>query len=405
VAITPVTPVDLEKLVTSNTSIIVDLTLAPTEAVVDGVTVFDGALFLASWTGSLINLTGGGKRLVLTPPAAFALAQLVSVTIRETGGAELVYRFQVGIDQVTLSDNNSRPALAPSAGVDNYYLGYIKDTGGMHVRFTNPLSPEIQLITATVVDVGYDPVLNKVVVLFVNNGNVYVTTANPGDGPNSIIPPGEAQTPTKAVAFPYDSLSIGAAGAGTRRNPYVGFPRTLTPVVISLNPRVIRFNRPTDVAENGLCVGFLPFKSSQDYSGGRVLPFVALPDGAVYADYTDPAPTPRATYSAICVYRQGQSTGLVYSEVGGEDRLPTGADVLTMQPAGSGSQSRFGSQSFPPLKLAVPLDGLTLGGPSGAGLRQAFGSVTFAPVKLATSVDPLSMGGPAGAGIRAAFGR
>ncbi len=407
-AIIPVTPVDLEKLVSEETSIIVDLTLAPTLAVVDGVQVFDGSFFLASWTGSLLNLTGGGKRLVLTPPTNFALEQVVTVTVTETGGATLTYRFQVGVEKVTDTDDNSRPSLTLSSGTD-YYLGYIKDPGTLYVRFTNPLSPEVPLISATIVDVGYDPVLNKIVVLFVNNGNVYVTTANPGDGPNSIIPPGEAATPTKAVGLPYNSLTVGATASGGLRGVLSTFPRAEAPVVVSLNPRVVRIARPTSSPESLYCVGFIPYKSSEKYASGRFLPFVPLPAGASYAEFTDPAPTPFATYSAVFVYEQGQSTKLVYSPRGNEGPLPIGdaggADIHLLKASGAGIRSLVTKQDFLPLKEAVPTENTLVIAYSGFGIRVQLEKEDFLPIKFSVPVDTVNVAAVLGTGIRSSFGR
>lgn len=407
--ITPISPTDKEKLVSLDASILVNLTFAPTEAKIDGVVVFDGAFFQGGWTGSVLNLMGGGKRLVLTPPTPFAVGQVVTVSVTENETNETFsYIFQTGLKRVTESGDSTLPSLAivPS---NNLYIGYVKDTGEMFVRFVDPLSPEVKLIQAAVVDVGFDPTLNKLIVFFINNGRVYVTTADPGDGPNSILPPGEAETPIKAVAFPFDNvvpLTTGGegpyatvqtslflpvkqappvdpvlvavtGGAGEDRT-VSAFPRTLSPLVVSDNPRIVRLPRTQVEPEATLAIGFYVFKTSKDYAGGRLIPeFVPLPAGAMYAEYVDPAPTPGAGYAMLSVYRNGSTTGTVWSAISTPD-IPTsffaGLDVLDVAAVGGeGRSTTFVSVNFPPLKYASPVDPVPVAACGGSSAYQSFG--------------------------------
>ena len=409
-AITLVTPLDREKLVPVDTGIIIDFTASPDTVDVNGTQVFNAGVFQASWTGSLINLTGGGKRLALTPPAEFTVGQIVSVSVEEVGGAGVAFVFQAGVRKITNTNNNTNPTINIASG--STYLGYVRETGELYVRFGDPPGPEVPLLTANIVDVAFDPVLNKIVVLFVNNGKVYVTTANPGDGPNSIIPPGEGQTPSKAVGLPFDSVSIDSLPGTGIRGLVSTFPRPIAPVVISIDPRVVRFARPTDTPESDYCVGFIPYKSSVAYSAGRFMPFVPLPPGAPYADMTDPAPTPRATYSAICVYERGQSPGLVYSERSAEDAVPGsfgGAGGADVQPVGGGGQGiRYvlAKEDFLPLKESVPLESLVISSLGGCGLRRVdIVKQDFLPIKEALPVDSVEVITISGTGIRCTFGR
>lgn len=409
-AITLVTPLDREKLVPVDTSVIIDFTVSPDRVDVNGAQVFNAGVFQASWTGSLINLTGGGKRLALTPPAEFAVGQIINVSVKEVGGAETAFVFQVGVRRITNTNNNTSPTINIASG--STYLGYVRETGELYVRLGDPPGPEVPLLTANVVDVAFDPVLNKIVVLFVNNGKVYITTANPGDGPNSIVPPGEAQTPSKAVGFPFDSVTVNSlSGTGTR-SLVSTFPRPIAPVVISIDPRVVRFARPADIPEGSYCVGFIPFKSSVAYSSGRFMPFVALAPGAPYADMIDPAPTPRATYSAICVYERGQSPGLVYSERSAEDAVPgssggpAGADIQLIGGAGQGIRYALAKEDFLPLKEAVPPESVAISSLGGYGLRRVdIVKEDFLPIKEALPIDSVKVITISGTGIRCTFGR
>lgn len=398
-AIKPISPVDREKLVPTDTSIIIEFTAMPAQVNVNGLTVFNGSSFQVGWNGSVINLVDGGKRMVLTPPSLFTVGQVIEVFVQETGGADLLYRFQTGVTQITMSDNASEPAITITPSAD-YYLGYVKEPGALFVRFTNPLSPEIQLISASVVDVSYDPNINKVVVFFVNNGRVYATVADPGDGPNTILPPGEASTPIKAVGFPFSNAEVSAVGGGSDYQEhstftyepkkylgpvdpvsvasegggswyqaisketfpplkyaspvdgilvaavvggsdygqFSGFPRATAPAIVSLDPIIVRIPRPTDVPETTLVVGFYLFKISGKTGSGRIIDYVALPEGEPWVEYTDPAATPNTTYAVIAVLRQGQSSGLVLSSRSAEDRSDlAGADKRTIVATGGGS--------------------------------------------------------------------
>lgn len=408
--ITPVSPVNREKLVSDSTSITIDFTQPPVLVTVKGVTAYSSGIFQNGWTGSLFN-TLTGKRLALTNASNFILGEGVEVYVEETGGATLTYKFQIGVTQITTTGDAKNPVVAITPL--GQYVGYVRENGAMYVRFINPLSPEVQLIQATVVDIGYDPNLNKIVVFFINNDKVYVTTADPGDGPNSILPPGEASTPTKAVAYPYDDVqtnvvggsgltqSFGTStflpvktappvdsvqtavvgGSGSLPSVFSGFPRTITPSIISDNPRIIRIHKPSTQPEASTIVGFYVYKTSANYLGGRIISnLIVLPPGEEYVDFIDTAPTPKAFYAVICAYRNGQTSGLIESTIGGLDTSLAGNIVFAFDlypdsvNGGSGSYGAFAiSGTFLPVKVAVPLDFVATNVVGGSGVYQAFG--------------------------------
>lgn len=414
--ITPVSPINKEKLVSVDTSILVNLTAPPTHVDVNGLTIFDGAFFQNGWTGSLLNLAVG-KRLVLTPPAPFSQNQVIEVYIQETGGDELIYRFETGTTQVTVSSDLNDPTLVVLPDGD-VYLGYLKNSQEMYIRFTDPLSAEVKLIEAKAIDIGYDPTLNKIVVFFINNEKVYVSTADPGDGPNLILPPAEAQLPNKAFATAFDNTVLSASASASEEYKQLttttvgvpvkvfvtpgdatvlsaaassgemsnssSFPQTSSPVVISLDPRIIRIPRPSSYPESSMIVGFYLYKGSLDYTGGRFLPeFIPLPNGTAYVDYTDPAATPRATYSVLGVYRSA------YSSYDGGGTAGTGSGAETTGFSASDAAGVPDSQNA----YAIGFDQSLLYALAGASEQET--SVTTitigAPLKVVVPLDSTSV--------------
>lgn len=394
--ITPVAPVNREKLVPTSTSIIIDFTGTPTLVDVNSTVVFDGS-FQGGWMGSLINKPGGGKRLVLDPPSDFALGQLVTVDVTENGTENLVYIFETGTTQITTTDDASSPRVVETGTSPSIepYIAYVRRPGETYLRRDNPLTPEIKVVDGEIVDIGWDPTLQKLIVFFVNNGKVFVTTADPGDGPTSLTQPSAlvdrylAKTgssgkssdfssqdfpPLKIVGL--DNYVIGVGSSG-RSSSFSGFPDTITPTVISLSPRIVRFSRPAEPASSTFAVGFIPLKFTK--GAMRRLPFVPLPEGAAFVDYEDPAENPGARYAALVVYTRGQSAGLIEGPRGGAGSLPLAADVSSLKSGSSGRSVNFTSEDFPPLKLAVPLDQYEVKVGS-AGRSFSFTSTGFPPV-------------------------
>jgi len=112
VTITPVTPVDRERLVPVNTGLLIDAigeTVA--QVVVDGVVVWNGSSAQNSWSGFTITLVGG-ERLVLDPPSTFTVGQVVSVVVGGTVTSSVSYIFQCGLEQITTGDDASAPTTS-----------------------------------------------------------------------------------------------------------------------------------------------------------------------------------------------------------------------------------------------------------------------------------------------------
>lgn len=108
--ITPVTPVDRERLVPVNTGILVDAVgEGVAQVVVDGLVTWNGSAAQGGWSAVVIPFPGG-SRLVLDPPTQFANGQVVSVVVGGTVTTSLSYLFQCGLEQVTSTDDARSPA-------------------------------------------------------------------------------------------------------------------------------------------------------------------------------------------------------------------------------------------------------------------------------------------------------
>lgn len=264
------------------------------------------------------------------------------------------------------------------------YVAYVKDPGELYLRRDEPLTPEVKVVDGEIVDIGYDPKLDKFIVFFVNNDRVFVTSADPGDGPTSLTQPSALTTnvrlsagpnqggsqslttedfPPIKLALPLDS-SLLSGGAGGQVGSWQGDFVAVTPSIINLEPSVIRMARPAQEASGSLAIGFIPLKFTAEVTAVRRLPFVPLPEGAGFADYEDPAPTPGARYACIVVYRRG--AGQFEGPRGGGAERPTAADVALLSGGSSGATHSLTTEDFPPLKLALPLDNIdTSGGSQG----------------------------------------
>ena len=397
--ITPITPIDREKLVPISTSILIDFTGTPTLVLVDTIVVFDGS-FQAGWTGSLLNKPFGGKRLILDPPSDFALGAVVDVDVTEDGTVRLVYVFEAGTTRITSTDDASSPRVVET-GVSpaiEPYVAYVREPGDMYLRQDEPLTPEIKVVEGSIVDIGWDPTLGKLIVFFVNNGKIFVTTADPGDGPTSLTQPSALTTrylsggaaagrqaafssadfPPIKILTPIDQY-IGGIGAAGRQGTYTGFPSPVTPAVISISPTIVRFPRPSQESSKSLVLGFIPLKFTKEAM--RRLAFVPIADGQSHVDFTDPVDTPGARYAAIVVYTRGENNpGLVESPRGGSAAVLTdGLDIYLSSGGSSGAVASFTSEDFPPLKLLLPVDEY-INTTASSGRSFAFTSTGFPPI-------------------------
>jgi hypothetical protein len=280
------------------------------------------------------------------------------------------------------------------------YVGYVKEPGKLFLRQSEPLTPEIPIVDGEIVDIGYDPTLDKFIVFFVNNGAVFVTSADPGDGPTTLSQPstlvsnisaggstgkGHTQSFTSAdfpplkVSVPLDTIFGGGHTGKGHTQASLGDPRAVTPVIISLDPRIIRMSRPGGQSSKRDAVGFIPLKFTKEAM--RRLPFVPLPPGVDIVDFQDPATNLDARYACLVVYERGpDGKGLYVGPRGGGAGLATAADIQKSHGASVGRSQTYSFANFPPLKLALPLDTIVAGGQNYGGKSFSFTSTGFPPI-------------------------
>jgi len=82
----------------------------------------------------------------------------------------------------------------------------------------------------------------------------------------------------------------------------------------------------------------------------------------------------------------------------------SGADVHLIQPSGQGARTTIVTEDFLPVKLALPVDEVSVSATSGNGARYLIVQEDFLPLKLALPIDNVSAA-VGGSGIRCGFGR
>jgi hypothetical protein len=189
--ITPITPVFGEKLVTDTTNIIIDFLEEPTLITVRQgiglpVTVYDGA-FQNGWSGEYLS-GSNDARIYLDPPSNFTLTEVVYVVV-ETENDELSYLFYVDTRQITTTNDAWSPRIT-TAGIKKWE-GHVKGilSGSVYLQKINPDTGEQEVALAEIFDHGYDPDLDKYILLYVHSGNVYYSLADPSDTPSRLLDP------------------------------------------------------------------------------------------------------------------------------------------------------------------------------------------------------------------------
>lgn len=106
-----VTPQDRERLVPVTTAIIIDFMSTTAASVrVNNVVVYDGITALAGWF-ALVVTRPGGTRLILDPPALFAVGDVETVVAHANDDSEVTFIFQTGLRQITTTDDASSPRI------------------------------------------------------------------------------------------------------------------------------------------------------------------------------------------------------------------------------------------------------------------------------------------------------
>ena len=190
--IDPVTPIDAEKLVDTDTSIIIDSLEILTSVLFDGTIVWNGA-FQNGWSGVSFAIEGG-YRLVCDPPAALTQDTSYQVTAA-SATHNLVYNFAVGLIKVTTTNDTTAPRITEATS-SYAWISYVRNNesglplgeeqGNLYLRKALPtLTGEVRILPAEDSEVGYDPISGKVYIFYTRIGKVFSMTADPADLPST----------------------------------------------------------------------------------------------------------------------------------------------------------------------------------------------------------------------------
>lgn len=185
--ITLVTPIDRERLVPVTTAIIIDFMATTVASVtVNSVQVHNGASALAGWMALLITRPGG-VRLVLDPPTSFGVGDVVLVNALAADESEVSFIFQVGLRQITSTDDASVPRVTETS--DDPWVVYSRVPGNIYARKDDPLTSEVLVVPGDEVDIGYNEVEDEIEIMYVQNGKVFLVTGDPSDVPSTLAQP------------------------------------------------------------------------------------------------------------------------------------------------------------------------------------------------------------------------
>jgi len=329
ITIAPVTPLSGEKLVAQDTYISIDFPTQPTLVQVDGVTVYDGS-FQNGWFGSL-KTYDNAKRLVLDPPAPFAIGQVPSVRA-ETASENMTYAFEVGTTRVTTTDNTSSPRVTEA---DVYtWLGYIKEPGAVCLRKLDPLTSEVNVLPGHVVEVGYDPDLAKVVILYELNGKVMMILANPDDLPEGIGYPSVLNNKLQSPPM--------TTGEGKRFVPQENGHLALeswdetpsTHVLDAASASTVRIHVQSLVSspEKDWVIGYIVVKRT---TGITYLGFKEAGEDD-YVEFVDTKPLESARYAALPVFRHPNNVAF-NGRLGNYTSTPSNSDIVVAPGAAPGA--------------------------------------------------------------------
>lgn len=388
---TPASPISGEALLPQTTAIVVDVVelvagvdTASLKATVNGTLVYNGATpaFLASWTGSVITRPqGDGYRLVLNTPSPFAGGRvdvmIEATSLDSTVMAPMAYSFFVQIQQVTTSADAQSPRVV-EVSPTTVWLGYVRN-GLVYLRkeVSGVLTGEVQVVPGEVMDVGFDPVLSKFVLLYSNNGKVFYVLADVTDTPATLPQPAPLRTETRGYLGGSDD-----SGAPTilTFTPLKSAPPLETARQFLGNSDDGVFNRGPNGSTtiDFVIMGPPPtpwrlriFPPSSEYStiiGFRVYKMVAgtlhvamfVPNSTAIPEYVeveDPVPLPDALYGVGTVVQE--VSGAVYERAPTSFTAPpqllyTGMADIPRQYLGSSEDSgAMVLLTFPPLKATT----------------------------------------------------
>jgi len=360
--ITPRYPVAGEQLVSTGENLAIDFRDSgedPTTITVNGTLVYDASLvpvFRNSWTGSYID-DAEGQRIILIPPTPLTIDTKYTVVVN-TATATKTYAFRVGSQQITTSNDAEMPRIT-EATASAVWIGYIRN-GRLYLRKGDPLTSPVEVIPTGQFEQGYDPTLGKYILYWVDRGKIYYATADPGDAPEALVQPNDANAEVRM-------------GLGSDKAAFLGDHEEVlqAPHVRGAPPDAdldVDIYRPTGDPEAAQVVGFVIYK----FTAGTFQKIAEVPiaSGETIATFTDTTFTPGAEYAAVPIYSVGgrrvegpMSPRVAPPDYSGLIKIGIGSDVGPSVP----SSQYVKSQSYPPQAYFFPdTVRLSLGSDSGA---------------------------------------
>jgi hypothetical protein len=373
--IEPVYPEDTENLVSTGENIAIGFEFEdPLTATVDGVLAYDDSLvpkFRNGWGGFYLD-DATGKRLILEPPADFALNSNIPVNVT-TASYVKNYVFRVATEQVTSTGDALQPKIL-DADATNIWIGYLRG-GNLILRKGNPLTPETTVIPASQWDQGYDPDLGKYVLYWVDNGRVFFSTADPGDSPVGLPQPSTANA----------SVTMGLAGSERIKTLERFISATMPEPVFKTRPptATLSITHPSPDNDADKLTGFNLYST---WHGTDNL-LIFIPDSAEDPfDYSLPASLHsdssvffiRPVYDRAGVIFEGDPSPLfTYPEI---------AEQIAVAFAGSERLYNLESETFLPLKFFTPNDIRV--GLAGSDRVESFEHFSYENLKISLEGSP-----------------
>ena len=330
--ITPRTPVDEEVLVHKNTDVIIDTHEEITTVIIDDITAYDSSAspsFQNGWTGEIGQIPGGW-RTILTPPSVYEIADQPELTVN-TASHSLSYLLEIGTEQLTDTNDASVPRILDIDGT-NILVGYGRDTGNIYLRKIEPDTGEVKLVTGKHFALGHNPYTNKAAIVFNINGSLFLTEADPGDTPNTIIDPtilrdqievaigtGEASVQSQEIQgkqfqlvyiteyppikkfIPEDVYTH----IGDGRIPVITtspHSEQQAPIFINFDPPVIRIARPSEEPEKSALVAYYVIHYFPATGAIGSMHYLEIAPTENFIDFEDTHTPEGVVYTVIPVY-------------------------------------------------------------------------------------------------------
>lgn len=352
------------------TAIIIDFMATTVASVtVNNVQVHDGVSALAGWIALLITRPGG-VRLVLDPPAPFTVGDVKLVTAQATDSSEVSFIFQVGLRQITFTDDASVPRVAETSTAP--WVVYSRVPGNVYARKDEPLTAEVLVVPGDKVDVGFNELTNEVEIVYIQNGKVFIVSGADNDIPSTLTQPSILKTNIKSgvtgespnhrhdvvtflplkIAVPSESLVSGDTG----ESPMFAFrspPNSPSPVAF--------FGAPAAVIVPPVSSTLITSVRLFKINTGAAVQIAEFPYSTEIQVFFDFAFVVSDRYYTQSVYGDQGASDMRRLTTRSDDAGATNGDFLRSGVTGESPQHTYTNVTFSPLKLAVPSDPLVSG--------------------------------------------